>query len=567
MLFLAATLVTWTLEAGALRPGLGGDDRAVPVGSLQKPFVAMAWARSHPGETPPVLVCDRGSGCWRPAGHGRSGLARATALSCNGYFRQLASTVPADVLEATLREAGFAVSGPVSPDGAIGAPPPGEPPVTIRPSALLAAYLGLTREPWAKGETQRSQLLAGLREAASSGTAAGIGSRGFWAKTGTVAALDGRALSTSGWALAVDDSGWAILGLLPYGTGREAARALAEPIARLRPWAARRGAELRSPTARSGLVRVSLFGALRPKTLLARNLGGTPAPSSRGFVGNGASVALRDGDRLGDALWELSIPERRFTRRIRGRLASEGADGALRLVAELAPIEYVAGVLLGELPRADDDRRVALGAAVLRFLERGARHGTVDVCDTTHCAWFVGRGPRLAWASPVRPVVLAGERAEPGAAAETLASEMWERIQAAARQPGPSQWTAHCGGDSLSAYAVWGTGEREAARCPRHGQAPSAPWTRSWRDADLTRAFGAPVTAMAVADRDGVRTLRLEQGGATRELRYDEAHRRLAEALGWDALPSPARSIRRVAGGFEAEGVGSGHRVGLCLGD
>ena len=51
----------------------------------------------------------------------------------------------------------------------------------------------------------------------------------------------------------------------------------------------------------------------------------------------------------------------------------------------------------------------------------------------------------------------------------------------------------------------------------------------------------------------------------SRVLRYDEAHRLLAEVLGWDALPSPASRLRPVAEGYEVEGVGSGHRVGLCL--
>ena len=47
---------------------------------------------------------------------------------------------------------------------------------------------------------------------------------------------------------------------------------------------------------------------------------------------------------------------------------------------------------------------------------------------------------------------------------------------------------------------------------------------------------------------------------------YDDAHRALAAVLGWGALPSPPDRVTRTATGFRAEGVGAGHRVGLCLG-
>jgi hypothetical protein len=49
-------------------------------------------------------------------------------------------------------------------------------------------------------------------------------------------------------------------------------------------------------------------------------------------------------------------------------------------------------------------------------------------------------------------------------------------------------------------------------------------------------------------------------------LTYDEAHRRLAPRMGWDAMPAPAAHVSRTGGGFAAEGVGFGHRAGLCLG-
>ena len=545
-----------------------------PVGSLQKPFVAKAWARSHPGQSPPPFHCDAASGCWRPSGHGPSGLARALAVSCNAYFRSLAAGVPREVLESTLAEEGFAVPNPLTPEAAIGLPGE-EGAAVIRPSALLRAYRRLTREPWEVGEAVRQEVLAGLRESALSGTARGIGRRGYWTKTGTVPALDGRERRTSGWAVAVDDSGWGILGLLEDGTGREAAAALSGPLARLRPWtgglAAGNERAPREPTgpdpARGSdrIVRVSLFGLLPSRTLMARNAGVSPASSGRGFVGPGGAVGLRPGDRLGEGLWELSLPTRGFVRRIRGSLACEGGPGgALRLRAEMSREEYVAGVLRAELPEGDAERRVALGAAVLRFLESGPRHGDVDVCDATHCAWFVGRGPRLFWPTPAAPVVrarLAGDEDD------VLYAAAWRQVRAAAGEDGPRHWTSHCGGEPLSPHFLWGNGDHRVWPCPRHASAPGPAWARRFTEEQLRRAFGAPVTSLSVVEVAGVWSLRVETALGTSDLRYDEAHRRLAAVLGWSALPSPATRMAPVPGGFEAEGVGLGHRVGLCLAD
>src|SRR5215475_2933452 len=111
-----AALTRWWLEDGRV----GGDgaafDRPLPVGSLMKPFVAKAWTRTHPGETPPRHRCEGGAKCWRPSGHGHLGLAGALAVSCNAYFRALAAETPARDLATTLVEEGFSVPVPPSPD-------------------------------------------------------------------------------------------------------------------------------------------------------------------------------------------------------------------------------------------------------------------------------------------------------------------------------------------------------------------------------------------------------------------------------------------------------------------
>jgi hypothetical protein len=138
---------------------------------------------------------------------------------------------------------------------------------------------------------------------------------------------------------------------------------------------------------------------------------------------------------------------------------------------------------------------------------------------------------------------------------------------AAASEPGPATWTSHCGGAPLSAHFVWGNGDRRVWPCRRHSARDARPWSRFWSAEDLAALFGAPVTTLAVGEEDGVWTLHAEAGGGRRELRYDEAHRLLASRLGWGVLPSPASRVVAASGGFRAEGVGIGHRVGLCLGE
>ena len=75
----------------------------VPVGSLVKPFTALAYGETH-GFRFPVFTCLGDAGhCWLPQGHGRMGIATAIAHSCNAYFLELARDVHSEAL-ATVAE-------------------------------------------------------------------------------------------------------------------------------------------------------------------------------------------------------------------------------------------------------------------------------------------------------------------------------------------------------------------------------------------------------------------------------------------------------------------------------
>jgi hypothetical protein len=547
-------LRVFQLESGRILADAAEADAPLAVGSLQKPFVLRAWCESHPAATSaPVSTCAGGRTCWLARGHGRVGLARATALSCNAYFRGLAADTPPEARARALREAGFVLDGVPSADGAIGLVRPGEPAVAIAPGTLLRAYAALVTQAWSRGEPLRLELLDGLRAAADDGTAAGLAGTGVFAKTGTAPSVEGRPLATTGLAIVLDGVGGGRLGVLPRGTGRDAARALAAQ-GRGRPAQVARA---------SDRVRVEVFSLLRPRHVSARNVGSAPLVAGTRFVGPDARIELRPGDRLAEGAWELRVDERRAVRELRAAVeVSGGDDGRLRLVAEMDPMEYVRGVAAAELSSFDRERVVALGAAALRFLRDGARHAFSDVCDSTHCAYFVGRGPRLDWTDPAvaRPVAR-----RPEAPVLVLDADVREAIREAAGQPGPSSWTSHCGGAPLSPHAVWGTGDTRATLCPRHGPSDARPWTREYARSDVESALGPGVRDLRVVERDGTWRLRVERATGTEELLYDEAHRRLARVLGWGALPSPADAVAAGGAGFVARGRGLGHRVGLCL--
>ncbi|HJV89187.1 MAG TPA: hypothetical protein VJ623_02690 [Holophagaceae bacterium] len=534
-------LHTWRLDHGRLEASEGASDLPLAVGSLQKPFVARAWAQAHPGTATPRFACTGGATCWLKRGHWELGLATALARSCNAYFRQLAEATPTAAVAESLGAAGFDPA-PVNADEAIGLAAPTL--LRIRPSRLLEAYRGLLREPWSVGEGVRREVLRGLREGARTGTAGGLGAWGLWAKTGTVP-LD--AQHTVGFALALDEGDLAMLGRLRPGTGAQAAVALAAPLAAHRPG---------TPTgaASRDTVTLRLFELLPATAFTVRNVGATPVPDGRGFLGPGAARPLRPGDRVGPGPLELRAEDRGLRRRFTGRLQVTSGH----LLATLSRRAYAEGVLAAELPHGSTGLRLELGAAVLRFLGKGRRHVDADVCDSTHCAWFVGEGPRLDWTDPTH----ARELREP--APEPLSQDDWERIQRLAAAPGPALWSAHCGGAPLSPQRVWGWGEATAAPCPRHA-APAAPWSRTWPREALARVFGAEPQSIRLTPPAEPWGLVVLGAGLRRTYGFDEVHRRIAAVLGWDALPSPADRVDLGGEGLRLRGVGQGHRVGLCL--
>ncbi len=150
-------------------------DRPIAVGSLTKPFLALAYARTHTGY--PHFDCkgtqDR---CWLPHGHGSLDVQQALAHSCNAYFLSLAGQIDPIALQSVAQ----LLDLPAPPAGASPATLIGlDPGWLIAPAPLARAYARMLTQPGT------ADILAGLREAASTGTARALQGEDALAKTGT----------------------------------------------------------------------------------------------------------------------------------------------------------------------------------------------------------------------------------------------------------------------------------------------------------------------------------------------------------------------------------------------
>jgi hypothetical protein len=178
-------------------------DRPIPLGSLVKPFTALAYAESHGGRFP-RFECTPQSGCWLPSGHGVVEIEDAIAHSCNAYFRGLSEQLHHRDLVAVTARFGLAAPPQTAPSRAffgLGDD------WRIAPVSLVRAYEELLQR---SAEPAVGRILAGLKTAAEHGTANGVGRAlgglGALAKTGTAPCIHAKrrdGLNGDGYALAL----------------------------------------------------------------------------------------------------------------------------------------------------------------------------------------------------------------------------------------------------------------------------------------------------------------------------------------------------------------------------
>jgi cell division protein FtsI/penicillin-binding protein 2 len=206
-------------------------EQDIPVGSLTKPFMAVAYGRTH--HTFPKFRCTGGKTCWLPRGHGTLEVREAIAFSCNSYFHQLVAHAGQGFRPAmesfALHEAGNRESE--------------RPITTAAPLALARAYLELTRHA---REPQVRPVLQGLALSAKAGTAKAVGVElpGMMAlaKTGTAPCTHKKKAPGDGFALVMfpEEHPRAVLLLRLHGRpGYMAADVAGRMIAKVEAGAAR----------------------------------------------------------------------------------------------------------------------------------------------------------------------------------------------------------------------------------------------------------------------------------------------------------------------------------------
>jgi cell division protein FtsI/penicillin-binding protein 2 len=139
-------------------------DAPIAVGSLLKPFAALAYGELHDYQYPTHTCRGTSTGCWLPRGHGDVNLTLAVAHSCNSYFRMLTEDLsPADLSRTAIR---FGLDRP-DPETAglefagLGAH------WRTSPLRLAHAYLELARQ---RQQPAVNQILDGMSLSARQGT-------------------------------------------------------------------------------------------------------------------------------------------------------------------------------------------------------------------------------------------------------------------------------------------------------------------------------------------------------------------------------------------------------------
>lgn len=208
----------------------------IPLGSLVKPFAALAYGEKHQFKYPVHLCRGTASGCWLPRGHGRIGLQSAIANSCNSYFRMLTRDLTAADIQPIASTFGFQ---PPDPDiaGASLAGLGGR--WLISPLAMARAYVELSRR---SDEPGAHTILAGMAQSGRSGTGAEVDRElrrtSAFVKTGTAPCTHAKRAPGDGFAMTMFPAAHPAILLMVrvHGTpGSHAAKLAGELLHRMEP--------------------------------------------------------------------------------------------------------------------------------------------------------------------------------------------------------------------------------------------------------------------------------------------------------------------------------------------
>ena len=187
------------------------SEEPVPIGSLIKPFLALAYGRTH--NTYPKYDCVGKKTCWLDRGHGRLGIREAIGFSCNSYFQQLIAAAEPGFAQATLKSLGLTGTSLDKPGFLEES--------RVAPMVLAHAYLQLALD---RQEPAAEVVLQGMAISARRGTAKAIGDELRWipalAKTGTARCTHPKKAPGDGFAVVIVPSDRPSLVLLVRLHGR-----------------------------------------------------------------------------------------------------------------------------------------------------------------------------------------------------------------------------------------------------------------------------------------------------------------------------------------------------------
>jgi cell division protein FtsI/penicillin-binding protein 2 len=144
-------------------------EKPIPLGSLVKPFTAMAYAAAHDYRYPTYECKGKASGCWQAQPHGKLNIVEAVSVSCNSYFRRMAESVTLEQLFPVTQSFGLEPpDASISAAGLIGL---GEQ-WRIAPLHMARAYLELYRRREQPGVREP---LEGMKQSSRRGTGAAVG--------------------------------------------------------------------------------------------------------------------------------------------------------------------------------------------------------------------------------------------------------------------------------------------------------------------------------------------------------------------------------------------------------
>jgi hypothetical protein len=176
----------------------------IPLGSLVKPFAALAYGQQHEYRFPSYVCRGTATGCWLPHGHGSVALTQAIAYSCNSYFRSLTEGMTsADVVPTAVE---YRLDLPAQEVSGVALAGLGNR-WAVAPLHAARAYLELVRR---REQPGIREIVAGIRESARSGTGEEV-SRSLLrtdalVKTGTAACTHAQHGSGDGFVVALSPS-------------------------------------------------------------------------------------------------------------------------------------------------------------------------------------------------------------------------------------------------------------------------------------------------------------------------------------------------------------------------